>query len=93
MKAVRLALGDGKPPAYAILTPCCSVEIVIAAWMVPYAIENTAGRIQVQCGRQATDPLRGRVVRGCGQKVAVMAGDLKWARAEPTADAQKPPRP
>ena len=74
MEVGRKALGDGQPPAYVFTSPCCGAVSVLAAWIIEYAVARTNGRLLIECGRYAADPLR--AVRpagtGCGHRYVVV---------------------
>jgi hypothetical protein len=70
----RVSLGDGQPPAYVFTSPCCGKPSLVPAWMVEYARTRTDGRLQLECGRHTTDPLRpvgSARAEGCGRRYTV----------------------
>jgi hypothetical protein len=72
VEVVRKDLQDGQPAAYLFISPCCAVRTVLAAWIVEYARKRTDGRLLIQCGRHAADPLRpAGTAQGCGRPYVV----------------------
>jgi hypothetical protein len=53
-----------------VRSPCCHRAAYLPAWIVAYARQVNGGRVRIQCGRDATDPLRAAGAvrsRGCGK--------------------------
>ena len=76
--AGRRDIGD-REPTYIFRSPCCGMEEVVPAWSIAAATFRHRGRIRLQCGRTATDPLRvvapgGRT--GCGKPFEVDCNQL-----------------
>jgi hypothetical protein len=84
----RRPLGDGQPPAYVFASPCCAAKALVPAWIVEYALARTGGRLLIECGRHASDPLRTAGAEpgtGCGQRYVVhLTPDMTGRGAAPS---------